>query len=250
MQTRCPYPHCLATFDAAETRTGLCARCHRIMSNRPIEMLIEVDKRVARMQAAGELAGCDANSTSAMPATAASVKADSSSMRCAEFSALAEDVRSLWNVGSIFRSADGAGVGRLYLCGISGTPPRKEITKVSLGSEETVPWTYVPSALPVLDNLKQQNVFILSLEYWHGQKDSLGIASSVELSKAIANRQIRFPLCMIVGNEVAGVSAEVLAASDLICHLPMRGSKESLNVAVAFGIAAYALAEVQVPRRA
>jgi tRNA G18 (ribose-2'-O)-methylase SpoU len=137
-------------------------------------------------------------------------------------------------VGSIFRTADGAGFSRLYLCGITGCPPRKEITKTSLGAEDTVPWTYCAGALEVLPRLRRQGVLVVGLEQ---------TPDSRALSSAIAEGDLRRPLCLVVGNEVAGVSAEALSRCDLACHLPMRGLKSSLNVAVAFGIAAYMLTE-------
>lgn len=157
-------------------------------------------------------------------------------------SAIAEDVRSLWNVGSIFRSSDGAGVGHLFLCGITGPPPRKEIAKVSLGAEDTVPWTYHATALEVLDELRAKGIFILGLEYTK-QFALSSVPDSNDLRETLSAGKIRFPACLIVGNEVTGVSAECLTKCDLICHLPMRGMKESLNVAVAFGIAVYMLEE-------
>ena len=156
------------------------------------------------------------------------------------FAAVAEDVRSLWNVGSIFRTADGAGVDALYLSGITGTPPRKEIAKTSLGSEDSVPWSYVRTTTELIPELKAAGLFILGLEYSLGAP---GVTDSIPLSQALRDQLISPRVCMLVGNEVTGLSAETMSACDLLCHLPMRGLKESLNVAVAFGIAAYMLAE-------
>lgn len=154
-----------------------------------------------------------------------------------ELTALLDDVRSLWNVGSVFRSADGAGFDALFLTGITGTPPRKEIAKTSLGAEDHIHWFYAGNALSLIQKLKREGIFILALEYTTGERPS------IPLREAIAENRITLPLCLCVGNEVTGLSAEVLAESDLICHLPMRGFKESLNVAVAFGIAAYEISE-------
>jgi tRNA G18 (ribose-2'-O)-methylase SpoU len=151
-----------------------------------------------------------------------------------QLSVIVEDVRSLFNVGSIFRTADGAGADRLYLCGYSGTPPRKEIAKVSLGAEDVLDWTYHLSALEPILKLRAAGHFILGLECTQ---------NSIELKDALSQQRIAYPVCLVVGNEVTGVSPEVLEHCDLVCHLPMRGLKESLNVAVAFGVAAYMLAE-------
>jgi 23S rRNA (guanosine2251-2'-O)-methyltransferase len=154
--------------------------------------------------------------------------------------AVVEDVRSLWNVGSIFRSADGAGFGLLLLCGITGTPPRKEIAKTSLGAEESVNWLYAPSVSTVAQQIKEAGCTVIALEVAKGLPD---IPDSVELAAALKDADLPQPLCLIVGNEVKGISKETLLACDRICHLPMRGMKESLNVAVAFGIAAYMIAQ-------
>ena len=152
-----------------------------------------------------------------------------------QFVGLVEDVRSLWNVGSIFRSADGAGFDALMLCGITATPPRKEIAKTSLGAEDHVPWFYHRSTAALIPELKKQGLFIVGLEFVDGQ--------SINLADALEDELVTLPLCMCVGNEVTGLSAETISECDIICHLPMRGFKESLNVAVAFGIAAYQIAD-------
>jgi 23S rRNA (guanosine2251-2'-O)-methyltransferase len=152
-----------------------------------------------------------------------------------------EDVRSLWNVGSIFRSADGAGFGLLLLCGITGTPPRKEIAKTSLGAEDSVNWLYAPSVSSIAQQLKEAGCTLLGLEVAKGLPD---IPDSVELGVALKEEAaLPQPLCLIVGNEVKGISKETMLSCNRICHLPMRGMKESLNVAVAFGIAAYMISE-------
>jgi tRNA G18 (ribose-2'-O)-methylase SpoU len=152
--------------------------------------------------------------------------------RISPISAIVEDVRSLFNVGSIFRSADAAGVGQLYLCGITGCPPRKEIVKASLGAENYIPWQYSAHPLDIVPALKAQGVTLLGLERTE---------SSLPLIDVLADNQLRKPLCFVVGNEVDGISPELLASCDAVCHLPMKGTKESLNVAVAFGVAAYFL---------
>jgi 23S rRNA (guanosine2251-2'-O)-methyltransferase len=147
--------------------------------------------------------------------------------------AVLEDIRSLWNVGSMFRTADATGIGELILTGITGSPPRREIAKTSLGAEGHVAWRYFGHALDILPALKAEGIVVLALEKCERSMPLLRIAEEIEPGRKIA---------LVLGNEVTGVSPETLAACDLIAGLPMRGVKESLNVAVAFGVAAYALA--------
>ncbi len=220
MLTRCPYPDCQHEFllDTTGERGGVCPSCRRPARFRPLAILGELERlRRRRLDDGQDRGGKGADSPGPAP-----------------LSALLEDVRSLWNVGSIFRTADGAGFSLLYLCGITGCPPRKELMKVSLGAERAVSWRYHASALEVLPLLKRQGVQLVALE---------SLPAAEPLAQAVARGAIRAPLCLAVGNEVSGLSAETLAASDLIVSLPMRGTKESLNVAVAYGIAAYCLAD-------
>lgn len=139
---------------------------------------------------------------------------------------LVENVRSAYNVGAIFRTADGAGVAKLFLCGISARPPHREIHKVALGAEESVPWEYHPNAVEITRRLKQQQVQIVALE-------SGGEGWRYD------SAPYRFPLCLVVGHELRGVSDDILRAADLLVRIPMFGKKTSLNVAVAYGIAVY-----------
>jgi len=213
MLTQCPNPRCKLTFDVPaerEGKNGPCPACGQVITYRSLALIREIHRqhqaKVRRQPAATAERGTTA------------------------FSALVEDVRSLGNVGSLFRTADGAGFAPLYLCGITGCPPHKSIAKTSLGAEEHVPWAHHASALDVLPALRAGGVQIIALER---------TASSTPLDDAVRRGVVRPPLCLVVGNEVAGVSAETLALATLQCHLPMRGVKASLNVAVAFGIAAY-----------
>lgn len=137
---------------------------------------------------------------------------------------LLDNIRSLYNVGSIFRTADGARLTKLFLCGFTPHPPRKEIEKTALGATTTVPWEYHEDPLPVIKNLKSLGVRICALE--HTDK-SLPYYS---LKKG------NFPLCIIVGNEITGVSKDILTHSDTAIDIPMFGMKQSLNAATAFGI--------------
>lgn len=141
---------------------------------------------------------------------------------------IAYNIRSLWNVGSFFRTCDALGVEKLYLTGYTACPPRREITKVALGAEASVPWEYAEEPLDVLKQLKNKGWMLVSLEQG---------STSIPLIEF----KPQFPLCLIVGNEVGGVCDDLLALSDTIIHIPMLGSKESLNVAVAAGIALYTL---------
>jgi tRNA G18 (ribose-2'-O)-methylase SpoU len=141
-------------------------------------------------------------------------------------SALCDDIRSLHNVGAIFRTADGAALQHLYLCGITGTPPRSEIRKTSLGAEETVAWTYHQDPAPLIHDLRKQGQSIVVLE----QTDT-----SVDYRCA----DYHFPMTLIIGHEYNGVRDELLDLVDLAIEIPMLGSKHSLNVSVAFAVAAY-----------
>lgn len=143
---------------------------------------------------------------------------------------LVENIRSLYNVGAIFRTADGAGVTKILLTGITGRPPHREIHKVALGAEESVPWEYFPESVRLVEKLKRENVQIAVLE-------------SVEDSIPYYEADYRFPLCLVVGHEYNGVSEAVVKKADLLVHIPMRGKKISLNVAVAFGIVVYEISK-------
>jgi len=147
-------------------------------------------------------------------------------------SAVLDNIRSIHNVGSMFRTADGAGLDRLYLCGITATPEHPRLPKAALGAETAVPWTYQPNAVDVVFALKVQGVTIWALERATDASESLSLFDQGSAP---------LPLALIVGNEKAGVDPELLAFADGIYSLPMRGHKTSLNAAVAFGIATYYL---------
>jgi len=142
-----------------------------------------------------------------------------------------DNIRSAHNVGSMFRTADAFGITEIYLCGTSPTPidkfnrPRKDIAKVSLGAEKTVPWRYFSSSLRAVNSLKKKGIKILSIEQNENSADIHDI-------KLYQNTNI----ALVFGNEVGGVSLKILRVSDKIFEIPMCGKKESLNVSVAFGI--------------
>lgn len=139
---------------------------------------------------------------------------------------LLDDIRSLYNVGSIFRTADAARIEKLFLCGITGYPPRKEIDKTALGAAEVVPWEYRREAAEVLIDLKQKGIPIIALEH-------------TSESKPFWEFNYTFPCCLVIGNEVWGVREELLKFADAAIEIPMFGVKHSLNASVAFGIAVY-----------
>lgn len=143
---------------------------------------------------------------------------------------LIENIRSLYNVGSIFRTSDGALIEKLYLTGYTGYPPRKEIDKTSLGSVNSVPWEYIEDPLTAANKLKDQGYALAALEH------------TVQ-STVITETVYPFPLCLVLGNEVDGISEDLLSLCDMAVEIPMYGIKQSLNVAVAYGIAVYHIVE-------
>jgi tRNA G18 (ribose-2'-O)-methylase SpoU len=145
---------------------------------------------------------------------------------------LVDNVRSLYNVGSIFRTSDGAMIEKLILAGFTPYPPRKEIEKTALGSTKSVPWEYTKHPAETIRRLKEHGYKICCLEL---------------TDKSIHYNDIKtsdFPICLVIGNEISGVSKEVLELCDLAIEIPMYGIKQSLNVAVAYGIAVFELARL------
>ena len=147
---------------------------------------------------------------------------------------LLDNIRSGLNVGSIFRSADGFGFRHLYLCGITPTPENEGVTKTSLGAEDAVPWSYHKDAVKLAKGLRKEGWDLLALE-----DDSRAVSLKTTGSIRRGGRNT----VLIVGNEVCGVDLELLDLCNEILYIPMVGEKKSFNVAVAFGIAAYAMAE-------
>jgi tRNA G18 (ribose-2'-O)-methylase SpoU len=145
---------------------------------------------------------------------------------------LLNSIRSNYNVGSIFRTSDGAMIEKLYLCGYTPHPPKKEILKTALGAVDSVNWEYVNDPKEVILKLKEQGVKICALELTE---------SSFEYYKL---EESSFPLCLVVGNEITGVSQDLLDLCDLSIEIPQYGIKQSLNVAVAYGIAIFDLRKV------
>jgi len=145
-----------------------------------------------------------------------------------------ENLRSVENTGSIFRTAEGLGVKKIYLIGTTPTPldrfgrKRTDFAKVSLGAEKMINWEYQEEIGLVLEELKEKNFEIISLELTHESKD-------------IRKMETKNKFALVVGNEVDGVSSEALSSSNAMVEIPMRGKKESLNVSVATGIALFVL---------
>lgn len=143
-----------------------------------------------------------------------------------EIYAILDNVRSLYNVGAIFRTSDGVLLKKLYLCGITGCPPRKEISKTALGAEDIVPFEHKEEAVKVVKHLKKQGVQIVVVELAEG---------AMPYHKA----RYKFPVCFIFGHEVFGISDELVELADIAVDVPMMGRANSLNVATCYGIIMY-----------
>ena len=148
------------------------------------------------------------------------------------------NIRSLYNVGSIFRTADAVGVEKIYLCGITPKPvdefgkPREQLTKVSLGAEKYIEWEYYKLTTRLIDKLKKENYKIFAVE--QNKK-------SIPYYKIPKSYILNSKFCLVLGNEVKGLLLSILKKADKILEIPMMGKKESLNVSVAFGIVAFHL---------
>ena len=139
---------------------------------------------------------------------------------------IAHNIRSLYNIGSLFRTADAAGASKIFLTGYSGTPDNPKVAKVALGAEKTVLWEKFSNISRLLKKLRKEKFQIVAAEQH---------SHSISYKKLIS----RFPLALLMGNEIRGLSPAILKKSDVIIEIPMRGKKESLNVSVAFGIIIY-----------
>ncbi|MEA1929519.1 MAG: TrmH family RNA methyltransferase [Patescibacteria group bacterium] len=154
-----------------------------------------------------------------------------------EISLVLVDIRSAHNVGAIFRTADAAGVKKIYLVGHTPAPldrfdrPVKEIAKTALGAEDSVAWEKADSVGALIANFKEPNVETIALEQ---------SPKSVDYKKV----EIAGPTAIIVGNEVDGLPEEVLGQCDVVAEIPMRGQKESLNVSVATGVFLFRLSGI------
>lgn len=141
---------------------------------------------------------------------------------------LLDNVRSAYNVGAFFRAADGAGIEKLHLCGITGHPPASAISKTALGAEETVAWDHTWDAVSLIAHLREQGNEIAAIE-------------TTPQSIDIFDWTPRFPVCILFGHEVDGLRPELASLADTHIRIPMLGVKHSLNVATAGGIVMYEL---------
>ena len=143
-----------------------------------------------------------------------------------------DDVRSMYNVGSVFRTCDAFRVEAVYLCGICQTPPSTEIHKTALGAEESVSWKYFKTALEAVEKLEKQGYMVFSVEQ---------VEHSTKLQTFVPQRAQKY--AVVLGNEVKGVHQEVVDASDGCLEIPQLGTKHSMNVSVTAGIIIYKFAE-------
>ncbi|EFA45240.1 RNA methyltransferase, TrmH family [Hallella bergensis DSM 17361] len=172
-----------------------------------------------------------------------------------------DDVRSLYNVGSVFRTCDAFRVEAVYLCGITGTPPNAEIHKTALGGEDSVDWRYFEKTEDAVQELHDRGYFVYSIEQVEGSTKLFELGNSkftIHNSKladavdtAIENRQSEsiFPCAVIFGNEVKGVKQSVVDMSDGCLEIPQFGTKHSLNVSVTAGIVVWEFAKMKLAKQ-
>ncbi len=206
---RCPSQSCGVEFVLEAARLGKavhCPACGVRMTARPLE----IERQLVEQQ--DRIAGGRGASIERLP-----------------FAVVLDNVRSLWNVGSMFRTADACGVTKMILTGVTGCPPRPELTKTALGAERAVAWSYLADPVDAVRRLAAGGFEPVALE---------------TSPRAVPLDRFEWPerVALVVGNEVAGVGAPVLEECRHQLSLPMLGVKDSLNVAVAFGVAAYAAA--------
>lgn len=144
-----------------------------------------------------------------------------------------DNIRSAWNVGSMFRAADGAGVRKIHLCGVSATPDHPAVAKTALGAEKHLPWVCHPDGVAAVRKLKQEGMVVWALEGGDRSESLFDVSPT-----AIPRHSV---IGLVVGNELTGVDPGLLELCDRVVNLPMMGVKGSLNVAVAFGIAVYTI---------
>jgi tRNA(Leu) C34 or U34 (ribose-2'-O)-methylase TrmL len=255
VETRCPRPECGAIFEVEERWLGRaldCARCACAFTARPEALWRRLVRREAALVAGDVARAVPASEADARrqrrylyhPAPEGDTRGaglsrdfayESSLDREApaappiDLVAVLDDVRSQWNVGAVFRTADAAGLRALVLCGITPMPPARGVCKTALGAETMVPWAYRASVVEALSALSSQGREIVALE----------IAADAE---SVFDAPMSRRAALVIGNEVVGVSAEARRLCARSVMIPMSGRKGSLNVAVAFGVAAFALA--------
>lgn len=136
-----------------------------------------------------------------------------------------DNIRSLNNIGSVFRTADAFLVKKIYLCGITAQPPHKDIQKTALGATDSVEWEYAENTMDVISKLQDEGVFVASIE-------------QAELSVSLEDFSLQKAMtyAVVFGNEVKGVQQEVVSASDAVIEIPQYGTKHSLNISVSVGV--------------
>lgn len=144
-----------------------------------------------------------------------------------------DNVRSLNNVGSLFRTADALRLEKMCLCGITGRPPHPELHKTALGAEEAVAWSHYPDTVEAVMELKTKGAFVLALEQAEGSVDIRNLSALNLIDKPL--------VALVAGNEVDGVAQSVIDLCDATIEIPQKGTKHSLNVSVAGGIALWEL---------
>lgn len=252
-ETRCSRPECAHVFEVEARSLGRgidCPRCGRNFTARPIEVWKKIEARQAKIER-GDLRGAAPDKEAHPraqkkwlyhaapdgvgeelardPMFESSLDRDAPLLPTADVVAVLDDIRSQWNVGAIFRTADAAGLAGLVLTGITATPPARIVAKTALGAETMVPWSYRASVVEALREAEAAGREVWALE--------LG-----ESAETVFDVRPPRALTVLLGNEVVGVSSEALALAKKRVAIPMAGRKGSLNVAVAFGVAAFAIA--------
>jgi len=141
-----------------------------------------------------------------------------------------DNIRSLNNIGSVFRTSDAFLIEKIYLCGITATPPHKDIHKTALGSTETVSWEYVENTLELVEKLKKKHIQIVSIEQ---------AENATMLNEFKPQQNTKYAL--VFGNEVKGVAQNVVSNSDVVLEIPQFGTKHSLNISVSCGVVVWDL---------
>ena len=156
-----------------------------------------------------------------------------------------DDVRSMYNVGSVFRTSDAFRVEAIYLCGITAQPPHPEIHKTALGAEDTVAWQHFPTALEAVQTLKANGYTVFSIEQCEGSTMLSSLNSQIGVAKPQTSnlKPQTSKFAIILGNEVKGVHQEVVDASDGCIEIPQFGTKHSLNVSTTAGIVIWEFAK-------
>ena len=141
-----------------------------------------------------------------------------------------DNIRSLNNIGSVFRTSDAFLVEKIYLCGITATPPHKDIHKTALGSTDTIDWEHVENTMGLVEKLKKENIKVCSIE----QAENATMLNDFKI-------ELNTKYALVFGNEVKGVTQDVVSASDVVIEIPQFGTKHSLNISVSCGVVTWDL---------